>query len=315
MKPPRAAHPLPQVGFGLILLSGLLAPPLHAQPPQVTLSTKPDRTDLRLADSLRVTFAVEGPAPLRIDPPEPALSAESNPAWRIRPAGPAAVEKLPGDRERWSRVYRLDPYLPADPATITFAPVKVNGTERNWPEVTVRVRTNLTTAKAEDARPVTGIEQLPPAPPGNPDEPGWVVAGFWLVGVAAVLLTVLVRRAFRKPPPLPPGEWASAAFDRLERDGTSGRELADRLADVLRGFVERRFGLPASKLTTAELIAEGERAGWAADTTAELRTVLERCDRAKFAGETPDEKEAAELLGRAREWVRGASPAVATAGL
>jgi hypothetical protein len=102
---------------------------------------------------------------------------------------------------------------------------------------------------------------------------------------AAVLVMALIRKWRAKPPPLPPGESAARELDRLDADLAAGRATgsvaADRLAAVLRGYVERRYGLPAAKLTTAELLAACEQAGWPAGATAELRELLERCDRAK----------------------------------
>jgi len=116
-----------------------------------------------------------------------------------------------------------------------------------------------------------------------------------------------VRRARAKPPPLPPSEWAVRELDRLggelEGDRATGGEAAARVAAVLREFVERRYGLPAPKLTTTELLAECERASWPAEQAAPLRELLEQCDRAKFAGDVPDAAEATELVNRAREWV------------
>ena len=44
---------------------------------------------------------------------------------------------------------------------------------------------------------------------------------------------------------------------------TGGRPVGITMrAAVLREFVERRYGLSAPKLTTTELLAECERAGW-----------------------------------------------------
>jgi hypothetical protein len=66
------------------------------------------------------------------------------------------------------------------------------------------------------------------------------------------------------------------------------------LADVLRTFVERRYGLPATKRTTGELsAAESAVAGG-------VVPVLERCDLAKFAAAPPTADECRELLARAR---------------
>jgi hypothetical protein len=290
-----------------LLVCAVSASPVRAQ--SVTASATADRTTIRLSEHLRVTFAVEGPAPLGVELPKDLLSAESAATWRIRPAGPAKTEPLPDGRERWLQTYRLDPYPPCGDMKLTFAPARVAAgaavrpAEARWPEIDVKVQTDLTGARADAARPVTPVEELPPGPPDEPERVGWYVAGTTTVVFAAAVLLALRRRWREKRRALPPGGWAAAELDRLERDRAPGGRLAERLAAVLREYVERRYGLPAPKLTTTELLAGAERAGWPAESVEALRGLLERCDRAKFAGEAPEETEGAELLSRAREWV------------
>jgi hypothetical protein len=179
------------------------------------------------------------------------------------------------------------------------------------------VQTNVTEAKPDAARPVTGIEELPPAPPDDPGAVGWLFVGGAAAVVAVAVLVALRRRWRARARPLPPTEWAVARLDRLgadlAADRVSGGELADRLAAVLREFVERRYGLPATRLTTGELAIEAQRAGWPAEPAAVLRALLDRCDRAKFAGEVPDPTACGDLLAGAREWVTAQAPPVPAA--
>ncbi|MBX9582246.1 MAG: hypothetical protein K2X87_18235, partial [Gemmataceae bacterium] len=117
--------------------------------PSVTL----DRQSVRLSESVRVTLAVEGPAPLRVDPPaddqaQRLLTPGAAAAWRIRPAGGVTVEDLPGGRQRWTRAYRLDPYLAGDKVPVGFAPVPVaaGGAAAQpvtWPPQEVTVTTTI----------------------------------------------------------------------------------------------------------------------------------------------------------------------------
>ena len=79
------ARPRPWPGFVAALVCAISASPLRAQ--TVTAAATADRTTIRLSENLWVTFAVEGPAPLRVELPENLLAAESMAAWRIRPLG------------------------------------------------------------------------------------------------------------------------------------------------------------------------------------------------------------------------------------
>ena len=141
---------------------------------------------------------------------------------------------------------------------------------------------------------VTGIEHLPPPIPSETSARWWL-----LFLIVPLIAAVLVFRRFRRPPgPLPPREWADAAFAKLERDASGGLALVTAIAAIVRGFIERHFGIPAPKLTSEELLAAAEQAGWPVEQTDPLRRLLEECDRAKFAGDVPDEDECLRLLAR-----------------
>jgi hypothetical protein len=280
------------------------------------VSLQPDR--ISLSGSIQLSLALEGPSPLHIElpkEPEKLLTSESATVWHIRPLGAAKVVQLDGGRERWEQTYRLSPFVPGEKVTIAFAPLKVTaGAELNPQEITfpskeVRVQTAISEPKPENARPVTGIEELPTIAPPPPEAVGWQFIAALGAIFASVLIAVLIRKSRAKPALAPPREWAARELDRLERDYAleriTGVQAADRLAAVLREFIERHFSLPARKLTTAELLSECGRAGWPAERVEPLGEILERCDRAKFAGDAPESAEMMTLLNRSREWIAG----------
>jgi len=299
-------------------MSPLLALALVAtgfQPGRVvpSVSVQPDKIDL--GQTTKLTLALEGPAPLRIDLPaeaEKLLAPQSAAIWLIRPLGPPKVETLDDGRERWEQSFRLSPFFHGERVMLAFAPLRVNGQEFQFDAQTVRVRRTLDDAKAENAIPVTGIEPLPALPPEPSSASGWpmlaVLGGVFALAVAVVL----VRRSRAVSPPVPPVEWAERELNRLERDHAleriDARAAADRLAAILREFVERRFDLPATRLTTGELRAACESAEWPADRSEPVREMLTRCDSAKFAGDLPDPSEMLALLASARSWVLAAQP-------
>ena len=287
-----------------------------AQPGPVVPFVAVHPTKIALSGSARLTLAVEGPAPLRVELPSEAdglLAPEAAAVWRIRPIGLPKVAAVGEGRERWERAYRVDPFVPGKALALAFAPVKVTaGTDLNpqdvtWPAVEIEVFTTVADTGADAVRPVTGIEELPAPPVAPPDASGWgVLAGLGVVFVA-VLAVALARKWRARRPTLPPGEWAGRTLAALARDSAAGRVgaglVAERVAAVLREYVERRDGIAAPKLTTAELVAAGTSVGWPADATAALQAILEQCDRAKFAGDVPDAAAAGDLLGRACGWV------------
>ncbi len=297
----------PSLGFLLLLL---LLPSL-ASAQDVSASITQDQKKIRLSESVRVTLTIEGPAPLRVELPKPLLSPESDRDWKIQPLATATVTPAGAKREKWSQAFRLDPYV-AGEWYVQFAPLKVNNRETVGPGCEVQVNSTIGEAKAEAARPVTPIEELPTPPPIRTDS---VAVWWWVTGALVVLVVAGVGwRLRRKPAPIAPGDWATAAFARLERDGVGGAALVERVATVLREFIDRRFGIPASRLTTPELLAAAEQAGRPVEETDALRRVLDRCDRAKFAGDVPDDNGCRDLLAGARQWVHDVCAADARPG-
>lgn len=89
--------------------------------------------------------------------------------------------------------------------------------------------------------------------------------------------------------PLPPPAWLQAALDLSDLDRgvagapPAGRAYLDRLAGILRRYLQDRFHLPAVEMTTAELEPAARRAGWPADQLAGFLQVLATCDRLRYA--------------------------------
>ena len=90
--------------------------------------------------------------------------------------------------------------------------------------------------------------------------------------------------------------------------------LVERVAAIVREFIDRRFGIPAPRLTTPELLAATEKASRPVEETDALRGILDFCDRAKFAGDIPDDDGCRSLLARSRDWVDNVCAADARPG-
>ena len=306
-----------ELGMRALLLTalalGLSAGPLHAQP-GYKASVSTDRSKLRLWESARVTLTVEGPAPVHgtVGLAEQVLDDEANKNWRIRPKGAPEVHPVPGakGRERWQQAFRLDPIdlAPAalgKPIKVAFAPVRVNGKPLDQPlavELTVE-RTGKADDPLPESLPVTTVEELPVAPT-KPAERSWLaISVSAAVALVCAALVVSAWRRARRPKPVPAGTWARAALAELEAEHLGGPNVAERVAGILRLYIERRFGLPATRLTTAELSEVTAAHGWPAGDARSLRGLLDACDLAKFAGTVPDFEGCARLIETAREWL------------
>lgn len=262
----------------------------------VTATLVPDRPTIRLSSSLTLQATLQGPAPLRIEVPAQILAEESAPLWQVVPVGSAKLVDLPDGQQRWSQEYRASPFSPGSTVPLVFREFTVASgndvTSKSvaFPTLTIRVETTIKTVKADEARPATGIEELPPLPTPPAVPPGVIGFGIAVAVLLSIGLFFALRRRKPVPDPLPRIE-ALRELELLVADGTA----PNRLAEIVRTFVGQQYHVPAETMTTAELAT--------AYPDGALREILEECDRVRFAGVPwlPDELQRA--VEQARSWV------------
>lgn len=283
-----------------VLLLALLAVP----PEDLSSSLRLDRTEVRLSDSIRITLTIEGSAPLVVTVPTRFLDDRSEEIWQVRPVGSPVVEKLGTGREKWTHHYLAKPFLPGK-QILEFAPFEATagGMRRDvhWGQRSVEIRTEVPAANPEEIRPVTGIEEIPQ--PTIREE--FQFLPMFLVGVLVLFasaVTVAALRRRRRPARLTPSEQFERELANLAEPTLPPEEFADRLGQSVRTFAEQFSGIAARKRTTSELSAEMEKlATFPAEALTRFRTILDRCDRAKFAAAVPDLSERSDLLQESRQ--------------
>lgn len=223
-------------------------------------TTQVDRTALTLSDSLTVTLTIEGPAPLRVEPPLPSwLTEDSAAIWTARVLHPPVIESLADGQERWSVTLRLSPFVPGEALPVQFSSARVTvGGEASprivsWDGLEVRVHTSVDVSGAEP-RPITGWESLPNVPPPASETAPQdrYLAPFALLALALLMLAIAARLRKRRRSRLDPAQAAMSELGRLDAS-MEPRRLADRLARLIRMFLQRRHHVPAIRLTTDEL--------------------------------------------------------------
>jgi hypothetical protein len=135
---------------------------------------------------------------------------------------------------------------------------------------------------------------------------GWLLMGLGALAVLAVAVWLLVRYRGRLAPllggggpPLPPHVEAIRRLEALRNQKLpqNGRhkQYYSGLTDILRTYLERRFGIGAMEMTSAEILEalEGPRREGevAAKPFGDLSTLLATADLVKFAKLIPDEGE------------------------
>ena len=158
-------------------------------------------------------------------------------------------------------------------------------------------------APEEDIRGPKPVIEIPVPEPATP----WLEYGLWGL-LALVVLGGLLGWIFKKKRvEISAENRARRELDLLGRDGGTmeAGDFAAAASQVVRVFIERRFGLAAPRRTTEEFLRELStgKDGGLQSRLEPLRGFLKACDLAKFAGRDLGMRERGELVARAREIV------------
>ena len=195
-----------------------------------------------------------------------------------------------------SRTYELEPFLSGEyvipPMTVTFH--EEGDTTLHYLEsdtIRVMVASILPEDQAGlEIREITGPAELPS------DYRKALIMGAAIMLAAAAIVFILWRRSKRLKEvaarAIPAHEKAFALLERLLAENLVEEkryaEFTARVSDILRLYIEDRFGLRAPERTTEEFLAE---AGDGLAVDVEKKSILERflvhCDLVKFAALDP----------------------------
>ena len=119
-------------------------------------------------------------------------------------------------------------------------------------------------------------------------------------------------RARPSAPVRPPHEIACAALDRLESvpllESAQVKAFHIDVSQVLRAYIEARFGIDALEMTTGELVAALRQDGFGGPLLDDTRRFLDACDLVKFAKRRPGADESRALIPLARRFVDETRP-------
>lgn len=214
-----------------------------------------------------------------------------------------------------ARVFYLEPFLPgaATIGPLEFVARDGSGERRTLllGPMTVTVTSVLPDASRAEVSEPMGVVELAPE-----QAPRWGVvalgagAAVIVAGGAALLIA---RRGSRREPVTTPSQRALAALALLDErvrggSGMGARPTSDEayttLSSILRGYLEDRFEVRTSVLTTEEFFAHATtRSSLPQDATDALRPLLAACDEVKFGAAEPGLRAAGDAIDQIRAFV------------
>lgn len=158
-----------------------------------------------------------------------------------------------------------------------------------------------------------------------PFDPSWWIRKHWLwfaAGAVLLIAMVMLVRKWRRRPVSAPSVVPVIAGPVHERflkqlDEVEGLRLwqhgehkafHSRITDIVRGYLEERFKVPALERTTDDLLLELRTSPIPPELQQQLANMLRLADLVKFAKAVPGPTENERMLAGAREFIKATAP-------
>jgi len=277
------------------------------------LTTSVDHTSAQIAEQLSLTLTAIAPQGVTIKLPQPAKKLGEFEVVDVKDA----IDIPVAEGRQWTRVYKLESLASGEleiPALTVTLTDRRHGAPRHdtlqSQPIPIRIASVLEgRADPLKFRDIKGVVDLPSNPQSSPAWAVWLLGGAVAFALAAIAAIIVLKKRHRQPPA---DRWALAELQRLEESQLCLRgdfhELYFRLSEIIRGYVERQFGIAAPKWTTAEFM-EQMRNNKAFETSqrAALAEFLAAADLVKFACVEPSGEEVTAAFSKARDFIQQAS--------
>ena len=281
----------------------------------VTVTLQTDKQEITIADRLNLTVSVTADEEYEVELPGFGEKLEQFGIVDYHTSQPKLTDEK---RSEISRSYVLEPFLSGDytipPMNVGFWKKGAQNTDSHaieTEEITIHVASIL----PEDMEKVTLHDIKPPvALPTSYRVWIWSgsLAGAVLcIGLAAVFLIKRGRKADEAVQHAIPAH--ELAFDELEAlvaenlvEKGEVKRFYQRISDILRRYIERRFGINAPERTTEEFLT-GIKTGHDFPETYHglIKNFLTHCDLVKFAEHQPTTENIQQIFDSCKDFILG----------
>jgi|GEM_PF-6435962 len=289
----------------LILTFALTLCVLSSSARAAELEANVDRTEVQVADPLQLSISAISRQGTDVTfPPVPeslgSFQVISHQDFFDIPIDGDATQRL------WKRVIQLETYE-SGTLEIPAMSVFVGREARTTDPLRVTVQSSLDpTADPTEFRALKDVEEIEIA------GPNWLLWTSLGVGALALLGAIAWFALGRRKSHQSAEAWAYQRLDELAnsteyalRDQTV---VLPRAADILRAYIQRRFHIAATQLTTDEFLTRIQSSPvLGEDQKIDLREFLRHTDEIKFAHLVPESDQLSESLDRVRKFVARSS--------
>ncbi len=295
----------------ILIATLFLASLAWAQEAPLTVTSAVDKSLITIGDLIEYTVTVAHQKGVKVE--MPGLGANLG-GFEIRDYQ-VDEPKQEGDRTVSIYRYTISTFLTGDfeipPLTIRYT---IPGSAKSGSLATEKIKIRVESVKPSEAGDIKDIKPPVDIPLDWKRIALWAGAGVGLLAFATACFLWYRRRqqgkgilSVRQAPPRPAHEIALEALARLEASDLLARGEVKafyiEVSEIIRRYVEGRYGFIALEMTTEELLEALHRAGVSGEIYDLFRIFLDRCDLVKFAKYEPPTESHPEIVALARQIV------------
>lgn len=279
----------------VVTLPALRSPLPAEDAPAPSVQAEVSPSTARLGDLITLNIRIRRPNGVIIEPPTfskelGTFEVRASSQWPTEVQGEESIERFSAELQNFTTGVQPLPGIQFDYKNVLGKPYQLK-----TPELKVTIQELA--AGPKDKGDIRGIK-------GVIGPVAWSPLWWGLLTVILLAAGIYVwkkrQKVLKGPPPPPPVPADETALKKLQSLKDSGwiesgkiKEFYSALSDILRGYLEEGFGIPALERTTTELMRDVQKhKAFLALRQVNLKDLLEECDLVKFAKFRPEVVEA-----------------------